>query len=436
VRAFWRQMMERYGSEREYNRSLINAFKQNDRPGMMIVVDKLLTGFDAPRNTVLYIARSLKEHTLLQAIARVNRLCEGKDFGYIIDYYGVLGDLNEALGVYSSLAEFDRDDLSGTFREIDEEAAKLPARYAELLDLFKEARDSQDMEEFERLLADESLRESFYERLSAFGRTLSVAFSSVGFIDDTPEESIERYKRDLARFQRLRINVKRRYAEEIDFSEYEAKIQKLIDAHLTSSHVLQITPPVNIFDRERFQAEVDQLQSAASKADTIAYRTHRAIAARMEGDPFFYRRYSKILEEIIRDWRDRRLSDAEYLNGAVEVMNAVINRTDDDLPPELQNNDAAKAFFGIVNDVFGRSNTPSPTIKKVAAAAALEIDGIFRENKVVDWTTNRDAQNEMKNRIDDFLYTLKDEHNISLSLDEMDLILDTSIEIARTRYAK
>lgn len=96
VKAFWKAMMAKYGGEKEYNRQVISAFKHADAPEIIIVVDKLLTGFDAPRNTVLYLTRRLKGHALLQAIARVNRLFDGKDFGYIIDYRGVLQNLDEA----------------------------------------------------------------------------------------------------------------------------------------------------------------------------------------------------------------------------------------------------------------------------------------------------------------------------------------------------
>jgi len=88
-------MMDRYGSEKNYNKQLINAFKHGETPEIIIVVDKLLTGFDAPRNAVLYLARKLKEHTLLQAIARVNRLHEGKEYGLILDYSGVIEELDD-----------------------------------------------------------------------------------------------------------------------------------------------------------------------------------------------------------------------------------------------------------------------------------------------------------------------------------------------------
>src|SRR5207302_9323783 len=114
---------------KDYNKQLINAFSKGDRPEIIIVVDKLLTGFDAPRNTVLYLTRKLKDHTLLQAIARVNRLHEGKEFGYILDYYGVLQNLDKALDLYGQLADFDESDLKGTVTDVSAEIARLPHRH-------------------------------------------------------------------------------------------------------------------------------------------------------------------------------------------------------------------------------------------------------------------------------------------------------------------
>jgi hypothetical protein len=96
-------MMARFGSEKQYNEQIINHFKKAETPEIIIVVDKLLTGFDAPKNAVFYITKPLREHSLLQAIARVNRLSEGKDYGLVIDYYGVLGELDEAINTYSAL---------------------------------------------------------------------------------------------------------------------------------------------------------------------------------------------------------------------------------------------------------------------------------------------------------------------------------------------
>ena len=125
VGKFWDKMMKRFGSEDEYTKQIINQFKHGEEPEILIVVDKLLTGFDSSKNTVLYLCRTLREHTLLQAIARVNRSNKGKDFGYIIDYASVLGELDKALTMYEAFEGFDEEDLAGTLTSINIEVRML-----------------------------------------------------------------------------------------------------------------------------------------------------------------------------------------------------------------------------------------------------------------------------------------------------------------------
>lgn len=204
VGKFWDKMMKRFGSEEEYTKQIINQFKYGDDPEILIVVDKLLTGFDAPRNTVLYLCRTLREHTLLQAIARVNRLYEGKEFGYIIDYASVLGELDKALTMYEAFEGFDEDDLAGTLTSINEEVFKLPQRYSDLWDLFKAVKNSKDEEAYEVLLADDELREEFYECLSAYSKSLAIALSSEQFIMSSDEKKLQTYKNDLKTFSELK----------------------------------------------------------------------------------------------------------------------------------------------------------------------------------------------------------------------------------------
>ena len=177
VQAFWKQMMDRYGSEEAYNREILASFGRADGIEILVVVDKLLTGFDEPRNTVLYIDKSLKEHTLLQAIARVNRLADGKDFGYIIDYRGVLGELNEAMNLYDALAEYDVEDIEGTFADVSEEIAKLPQRHSDLWAIFEPVANKNDREAMERFLEPEDRRQRFYEALTDYARSLRVALA-------------------------------------------------------------------------------------------------------------------------------------------------------------------------------------------------------------------------------------------------------------------
>ena len=436
VRAFWKHMMTKYGGEKEYNKQIINAFKHAPEPEILIVVSKLLTGFDAPRNTVLYVCRSLVEHNLLQAIARVNRLYDGKDFGFIIDYYGVLQKLGKAMDVYGHLPDFEKNDLAGTVADVASEVASLPQKHSELWEVFKTVKNRLDEEEYEQLLADDEIRARFYDKLCAYHRALSIALSTMQFLRDTPEKGQERYKKDAAFFLKLRASVKYRYAEEIDYKEYEKKVQKLVDTHVNAEGVQQITPPVNIFEREQFQTEIEKLTTAASKADTIAHRTQRTITERIDEDPVFYRKFSKVLQEAIDAYRKRRIDEVEYLNRATGVMNSVLNRTGDYLPMILQGRDEAKAFYGVVNEVLSRLPLGDTTLIDVAAGIAVAIDDVIRSNLVVDWRSNLDVQNTIRNGIDDLLYDLKAQKQFALTEDDMDAVVERTLEIAKVRYVR
>jgi len=125
---FWKKMMQRFGKEDEYSKQIINQFKFGSEPEILIVVSKLLTGFDAPRNIVIYLCKELKEHSLLQAIARVNRIYEDKEYGYVVDYVGLLGELDKALTMYSAFEGFDEEDLLDTLTSVHMEVEKLPQR--------------------------------------------------------------------------------------------------------------------------------------------------------------------------------------------------------------------------------------------------------------------------------------------------------------------
>jgi type I restriction enzyme, R subunit len=432
VQLFWKKMMDKFGTEDDYNKQLINQFKHGDIE-IIIVVDKLLTGFDAPRNTVLYLAKNLKEHRLLQAIARVNRLYEGKDFGFVIDYYGVLRHLGDAMELYGALEGFDSEDLDDTLIKIEEEIKCLPQKYSELLDVFKTVKSKFDEEEYEQLLADAATRASFYDKFSSFNRTLGIALSSFDFHRDTPEEKITLYKEHLIFFQKLRIAVKTRYAEAIDYKEYEAKVQKLINAHVKSSEILEIVEPVNIFETEKFQEEIDKLETTAAKADAIAHRTKKTIAEKMEEDPYFYRRFSKLLQEAIDDFREKRMSEAEYLKRATEVMNAVRDHSSDAFPDEIKHNENAKAFYGVADSVLTHLALNYEAARKISVAIAIKIDEIIGHLRVVDWKNNHDTQNEIRNEIDDYLYTLRETESLDIDVDSMDKIIEESIEIAKKR---
>ncbi|MBL8811299.1 MAG: type I restriction endonuclease subunit R [Planctomycetaceae bacterium] len=433
VIAFWNQMMAKHGGPSEYQRNLINAFTHSDEPEIIIVVHKLLTGFDAPRNTVLYLCRTLKDHTLLQAIARVNRLYEGKEFGYVIDYVGVLQNLDKALDLYGKLADFDSADLVGTVISVSEEIDLLPQRHSDVRELFNSLPNTQDQEAYERLLADDALRERFYQRLSVFSRTLGLALSTISFFEKTPASKVNRYKEDLKFFQMLRRSVQRRYQEVVSYDEYEPRIKKLLNQHLKTSEVELLVQPLNLFDSEEREAELKRLGSDAARADAIASQTKKVISQKMNEDPAFYKKFSRMLQEAIDDWRARRISDAEYLGKSREISDKVINRRDDELPSKLQHYDDAKAYYGEVREVLEKYHVDGFQPVDQAAEAALKIDQIVEERRCVDWVQNEDVQNRMKTDIEDYLFELQESKHVPLSLEDIDQILDGCIRIARER---
>jgi len=437
---FWQKMMKRYGSEDEYTKQLINQFKHGSEPEILIVVDKLLTGFDAPRNAVLYLCRVLREHTLLQAIARVNRLHEGKEFGFIVDYASVLGELDKALTMYSAFEGFDESDLVGTLTSINSEIEKLPSRYSDLWDLFKTVKHSYDEEAYEVLLADDELREEFYGRLSEFGKTLGIALSSEKFLTETDEKTLSRYKADLRKFQSLKASVKLRYAEAIDYRDYEPKIKKLLDTHIQANEVVQLNEPVNIFDDKMFnqvkeeQGVYQTKKTTASKADTIAHATKKVITEKMDEDPAFYEKFSKLIQQAIEDFRAKRISDLDYLNKVVDIRNKVVGKVHDDIPDKLSGNEDAMAYFGVLKPFLEKHELGEEDLESAAADTAIAIHGILENHKKVHFWDDEDAQKQAVNEIDDYLYDeLKTERGIELSLDQMDDIIEKVLQVAKHR---
>ena len=439
VRGFWDRMMAKYKTEDEYNRQIIDAFKGSGDPEILIVVSKLLTGFDAPRNTVLYVCKPLREHNLLQAIARVNRLYEGdegeKQFGFIIDYEGLLGELDRALTTYSAFEGYDAGDVSGTVHDVREEIRKLPQLHEQLWDLFKSVKNKKDMEQFEQYLADEAIRHDFYERLRAFSRCLHISMSSDKLLDVFDENRIDGMKRDWKQFTELKRSVQLRFQEVVDLKEFEPKIQKLLDDHVVAIPAETIISLVNINDADALKAVVDENGvSDASKADRIASATRRVITEKMEEDPSFYKEFSELLEETIRDYREKRLSERDYLQHVIELASKVARKErGGSLPEAVRNSEDGQAFYGLL---AGKLVGPAGDIGADATAEiALSVIDIIKQHHIVDVWSNDVAQNNMHNAIDDYFFdVLRDELGIELPVDVLDDIETKIMALARARF--
>lgn len=441
VRKFWDGMMAKYKGEAEYNRQIIDAFKSSGNPEILIVVSKLLTGFDAPRNTVLYVCKPLKEHNLLQAIARVNRLFEedGKEkrFGFILDYEGLLGELDRALSTYSAFEGFEDGDLLGALHDIREEIRKLPQLHNQLWDLFKAIRNKKDMERYEQFLGDEATRQEFYARLRAFGRCLHISMSAEKMYDVFSDDQVERFKSDWKQFSELRRSVQLRYQEIVDIKEFEPKIQKLLDDHVTASPARPIIETVNINDPDALRAVLSEAGvSEASKADRIASATKHTITEKMDEDPAFYKQFSEMLEETIRAYREKRTSEKAYLNNVVDLASRMARRDHGwQVPESIKGDDDAQAIFGIVEPVLKEVLNGRPVTEQDAADIARTIVGIIKQHHIVDVWSNEVAQNNMRNAIDDYFFdVVRDQKGIDLPLDHLDELELQIMDVARARF--
>ncbi len=440
VRAFWADTMERYGSEAEYNRRVIDAFKGPGTPEILIVVSKLLTGFDAPRNTVLYVCKPLKEHNLLQAIARVNRLHdegdEPKEFGFIIDYQGLLGELDKALTTYSALEGYDPEDLVGAVHDAREEIKKLRHFHGRVWDLFRPVKNKKDMEAMEQFLADEAIRQDFYGRLRAFSRCLHISLSSEKVLDVFDEAQIAEMKRDWRSFSDLRKSVRIRYQEAVDVREFEPKIKRLLDDHVSAKPAETVIKLIDIHDTGMLKSVIEETGiSDASKADRIASATQRAITERMDLDPAFYERFSKLLDDTIKEYREKRKSEKDYLDSVVKIGSKVARGHEErEMPAALRGNDDGMAFYGIFSGVLAEASG-KPVGEDETAEVALAVMDIIHELRIVDVWSNETAQNDMRNAIDDYFFdVLRDKKGIELTEAQMDDLQAQILRLAQRRF--
>lgn len=443
VKQFWKAMLDKYGNAEKYEKSLIGSFKKQDFPEIIIVVDKLLTGFDAPVNTVMYLTRQLKEHTLLQAIARVNRLHPGKDYGYIIDYFGNLENLDTALNTYSGLSDFENEDLNGTITNINSEIEKLPQAHSDVWDIFKTIANKYDETAYEELLSDESKRHGFYEKLSFFSRILKMALSSYEFISKSKESVIDKYKKDAKFFLALRISVKRRYSDDIDYKEYEPQVQKLIDQHIsTDGNILKITQLVNIFDKEQSEAEVDKIKGKAAKADHIATRTIKAISIKMNEDPVFFKKLSELIKATIEDYHRHRINEAEYLGKAKDYEDNFFSGRRSNVPDEIKNDEIKISFFNLAASILEEPMSKGNFDKSVLVTIATNIDNIIQSvilingTILVDWQNTRDIEGKIRIGIDDFCFELKKETKFECPLNLIDELIEECLKVAKIKYIK
>jgi type I restriction enzyme, R subunit len=358
----------------EYERNMLEAFADNGAPDILIVVDKLLTGFDEPRNTVLYIDKPLKEHNLIQAIARVNRLHEQKDYGLLIDYRGILEELDTSIKKYQDLASltqggYDIEDIEGLYEQVSSEYKKLPMLHDSLWDIFSSVENTSDQEQFRRVLIPEyaededgntfdkkqKVRDDFYKALTEFGLCLKIALSSHGFFEDSQfsEERILSYKRDLKFFIEVRATAKRDAQETIDYSAYEKQISRLVDKHVVGNTIREPDGVYVVAELGKEKPEEWSVEKTRNETDIIRTRVKKTIEQELASDPYAQKVFSKLLEEAI--------AEAEAMFDHPLKQYALLKKFESDLetmrldliPVKLHENAHAKAYYGIFIDTLG-----------------------------------------------------------------------------------
>ena len=435
VVSFWNKMMQQYGDADRYEEAIKNRFCDGEID-ILIVCSKLLTGFDAPLCQVLYIDKELKEHGLLQAIARTNRLHEGKDYGLIVDYRGLIEKLDTAMDMYSGagLENFDGGDLKGVVVDVMSAIGNLRSAYTQLVELFAPVGSISDAEAVEVFLADDKMRQDFYTLLCAFGRALHLVLNAEQAYNALSKEERQKVQDTFIFFSKVRRSVKLQYCDAIDNAEYEPLMQNLLDTHLSVAGLKKITSPIDILNKDDFEKELEELGSLRSKADAIASRMTRSISEKRDENPAYYDSFSKRIRDALALYKEKVISEAEYLAKMRTIMEDYhAGKSTVSYPARIKNNVHAQAFFGVLTALFDEVEDERITPDFVAEVSE-EITKIVASHSQVDWTNNKTIHDRISQDIDDLFYKYEKEHGLKLSFDLIDKIIDNVKTVALRRF--
>lgn len=435
VIAYWKKMMSRYGDADSYEEAMKNQFCAGDID-ILIVCSKLLTGFDVPICQVLYIDKELKEHGLLQAIARTNRLYEGKDYGLIVDYCGLIEKLDAAMDIYSGagLENFDGGDLKGVVVDVMSSVAGLRESYTRLTELFAGLSNPRDTEEVEVFLADDKKRENFYNFLCSFGKTLNIVLNAEQAYTAIPTGELTQYKNAFIFFSGVRRSVKIRYCDAVDNSEYEPLMQKLLDTHLSVAGLKQITSPIDILNKDDFERKLEELGSLCAKADAITSKLTRSISEKYQENPAYYDSFSKRIKEALAQYKEKVITETEYLAKMRTIMEDYhAGKSTVTYPETIKNNVHAQAFYGVISAVFDEDREVEVSPDFVAKIAE-EITKIMENHSQVDWTNNKTIHDRISQNIDDLFYAYEKRFGLKLSFDTIDKIIENVKTVALRRF--
>ena len=448
VQEWWKTNVT--GDPQDYEKDVIRNFGTDGPPDLLIVVDKLLTGFDEPRNAVLYIDKQLKGHNLIQAIARVNRLHPQKPFGYLIDYRGILKELDTAIRDYQNFEDqtqggFAIEDIEGLYSNVDTEYKKLPALHKKLWNFFCHILNRLDQEPYRQVFMPkyesdsdgvevdtrQALREDFYEAVTEFGMCLKTALSTQSFFEDKAfsEADISLYKSDLKWFSDLRKTVRMDAQETVDYSEYEGQIRDLIDRYVTGVEVTPGDEPVLIAPVDNNPAEWS-VEKTKNETDKIKTRTKKTIEEKLGDDPYAKKVFSALLKDAIE--KAEAMFDFKAQFKLFSDLEAMVEERDvPDLPiSAFQGNKHAQAYYGAFKLVLEEDFTALETAK-----GELLIEEAFEIDKVVNRAVAENSLNPVGIE-QDVRKTLLPRLFSLVGLNKAKEVLDEVVQILRNGVAR
>lgn len=371
----------RFQKSKTQEEEVIRRFKEENDPKILIVCDKLLTGFDAPVEQVMYLDSPLKEHSLLQAMGRVNRRLDKKEYGLVVDYWGVSLDLQEALHMYGS-------DVSEGMIHMDyknEVLPRLQAAHKAAMDFFTDVKKIQkEGEEYDdacvRFLEPPDRRDVMDQRVKLYSRYMDMLL---------PDPAALPYLKDLKWLAYIRQRAMTRYRDEWKPEDScSQKVRKLIDEHVSVDGIRQLIGPIDIFS-EKFDEELGKLSSDEAKASEIEHAIKHEIHTKLYEDPIFYETLRDRLKRIIDEYKAGRINAAQQLLFLKQVLDDL--RSPGKYAESLGVTPEVAPFYSLLT---GGSNGKE-SLKK----AAQDILSVLKRHVVVDWQQKEDTKREMRRDI-------------------------------------
>lgn len=425
-----------------YEDAVTGAFVDKDGDiDLLIVKDKLLTGFDAPIAAVLYVDKTLRDHTLLQAIARVNRVYDNKDFGLIVDYIGVFKKLNSALDLYndekSGMNGFDSSDIGTAISAVSEERTKLNQTHETLWQMFEGInRKEKSANVWQERLREYDVRKEFYNNLSAFAKQVDFLYTSYELFEAVGYKKCEEYRQDYLFFKKLKDSVSLRFNDSVDFSKYEDGIRQLLNTYVNAEDAHIIIEPLDISNKDKMEEQLARLGSKEAKAEAIQTRQVEVLESRKYDDPILYITFMERINKTIKEYMDERDSE-KYLSDMERMAEDYREgRSSIEYPEIIVDDGAAKSFFGAVNSGVKKSIGEIPDNKYIESLGelALGIKSIIIAFAKRDWRDNVVVHRNIKKHLDDLLFDFIEENKLNWSLDTIDIIIDEVMMTAKKVY--